>query len=50
LGTWMETIICRTKSEAEELLAAYKTITRIRRYPTYEGYIEGHILHLTIKD
>lgn len=50
MGRWSEMIICRTKEEAEELLQAYKTITRIRRNPEYGGYVEGHILHLDITD
>jgi len=50
MGVWREKITCKSEEEARKLLEAYKTITRIRRFPEYRGYVEGRTVHLEIKD
>lgn len=50
MGTWIEKIRCKSEDEARELLNAYKTITRIRGFPEYRGYVEGNVVHLEIRD
>jgi len=42
VGREHKNIVCKSYEEAVELLNAYKTITRIRGYPKYKGYVKGN--------
>jgi hypothetical protein len=50
MGKEHSKIVCKSEKEAVELLNAYKTITRIRGYPKYKGYVEKNIVYLEIED
>jgi hypothetical protein len=50
MGRDLVRIRCKDEEEARELLNAYRTITRIRGFPVYGGYVVGNVVHLEIKD
>ncbi|MEM3011461.1 MAG: hypothetical protein QXE76_06585 [Candidatus Bathyarchaeia archaeon] len=50
MGRDFQKIVCRNKEEAKQLLEAYKTITRIKKFPEYRGYTIENILYLEIID
>lgn len=50
MGRESQKIVCKTEDEAEGLLKAYKTITRIRKFPIYKGYTIKNTVFLEIID
>ena len=50
MGREVETITCKTKDDATDLLKAYTTITRIRKFPIYKGYVIENTVYLEIVD
>ena len=50
MGREFDTIVCKTEDDAEELLHAYKTITRIRKFPIYKGYVLKNTIYLEVID